>query len=330
MKNKLMYTLTGGGGPLLTGFTMVEILLSLTIIGVVAAITLPSLTGNINERTWNTQRKALYSRFSQAMSLMPALNGYGKFKEPTETESAVDTAAETFITDGLAKVMKINNICDSEHLADCGIPDKILDIRGSVAYSSFPKIPKDLNPRYSQVNGSFTLQTKVAAFETQSGESVALFYNPKCSKDTLGFAGRPYFYINECVHMIYDLNGLKGPNQVGKDIGIMSVFYPTDPIVVAPQPIYPKAAWHAVGDKGLRVCTLENKEYRLPNLEELMTVFSNSKLTGVRMDGTAYLSNSVAVTSDGMKVYILTNDTGHYALNSLADLSRIVYICIKR
>ena len=57
------------------GFTMAEILLSLTIIGVVAAITLPSLTGNINERTWNTQRKALYARFSQAMSLMPSLNG---------------------------------------------------------------------------------------------------------------------------------------------------------------------------------------------------------------------------------------------------------------
>ena len=49
-------------------FTMAEILLSLTIIGVVAAITLPSLTGNINERTWNTQRKALYARFSQAIS----------------------------------------------------------------------------------------------------------------------------------------------------------------------------------------------------------------------------------------------------------------------
>lgn len=54
-------------------FTMAEILLSLTIIGVVAAITLPSLTGNINERTWNTQRKALYARMSQAISLMPGI-----------------------------------------------------------------------------------------------------------------------------------------------------------------------------------------------------------------------------------------------------------------
>ena len=62
-------------------FTMAEILLSLTIIGVVAAITLPSLTGNINERTWNTQRKALYARFSQALALMPSLNGYGTLTE---------------------------------------------------------------------------------------------------------------------------------------------------------------------------------------------------------------------------------------------------------
>ena len=66
-------------------FTMAEILLSLTIIGVVAAITLPSLTGNINERTWNTQRKALYARMSQAIALMPALNGYGTLKEESSS-----------------------------------------------------------------------------------------------------------------------------------------------------------------------------------------------------------------------------------------------------
>ena len=49
-------------------FTMAEILLSLTIIGVVAAITLPSLIGNINERAWNTQRKALHARMAQAIA----------------------------------------------------------------------------------------------------------------------------------------------------------------------------------------------------------------------------------------------------------------------
>ena len=85
-------------------FTMAEILLSLTIIGVVAAITLPSLTGNINERTWNTQRKALYARMSQAIALMPALNGYGTLTEETDSAGSTsieDTAAETFVTGGV-------------------------------------------------------------------------------------------------------------------------------------------------------------------------------------------------------------------------------------
>ena len=53
----------------LAAFTMAEILLSLTIIGVVAAITLPSLTGNINERTWNTQRKTLYTKQAAPVNL---------------------------------------------------------------------------------------------------------------------------------------------------------------------------------------------------------------------------------------------------------------------
>ena len=108
---------TGSAG----GFTMAEILLSLTIIGVVAAITLPSLTGNINERTWNTQRKALYARFSQAIALMPSLNGYGTLREETDSAGSTsieDTAAETFVTAGLSKVLKINNICDIYMIAD--------------------------------------------------------------------------------------------------------------------------------------------------------------------------------------------------------------------
>ena len=130
-------------------FTMAEILLSLTIIGVVAAITLPSLTGNINERTWNTQRKALYARFSQAISLMPAINGYGTLKEVTDSTtgstSIEDNAAETFVTAGLSKVLKINNICDNDHLTDCGISSKITTLGG--IQIDIPKTMQELNIR---------------------------------------------------------------------------------------------------------------------------------------------------------------------------------------
>ena len=132
-------------------FTMAEILLSLTIIGVVAAITLPSLTGNINERTWNTQRKALYARMSQAIALMPALNGYGMLKEESSAGASdgVDTAAETFITSGLSKVLKINNICDNEHLEDCGIVTSFTNMAGSQI--TMPETLYELNSWFHSV-----------------------------------------------------------------------------------------------------------------------------------------------------------------------------------
>jgi len=123
----------------LTAFTMAEILISLTIIGVITAITLPSLRANINEKTWATQRKALYSRMSQAISMMPALNGFGEFIEADEEHGVAgkDTVAMSFLTNGLSKVLEMRNICDNAHLKDCGLPDKIKAVNGTT-YSTKP------------------------------------------------------------------------------------------------------------------------------------------------------------------------------------------------
>ena len=272
------------------GFTMAEILLSLTIIGVVAAITLPSLTGNINERTWNTQRKALYARFSQAIALMPSLNGYGTLTEESSSgaDDGVDTAAETFITAGLSKVLKINNICDSEHLEDCGIPNKITPYSGDII-SPFPKTFSELNPQITSVSGTNAItgdpysysqmNTKVAAFETANGESVALFYNKACLPDLKSPDHWNATQQRICANFIYDLNGQKGPNTMGKDIGFISVFYPTDSIVVAPYP-YLHDAPSSTQVEAIKACTAQDSEYRLPNQEEASSLFVNRLLLG--------------------------------------------------
>ncbi len=268
---------TGSAG----GFTMAEILLSLTIIGVVAAITLPSLTGNINERTWNTQRKALYARFSQAIMLMPALNGYGTLSEATSSASAVDTAAETFITSGLSKVLKINNICDSEHIEDCGVASKITNLAGTTI--STPRTLSELNPHniqfnYSDTNTSISLiDTKAAAFETANGESILVFYNPVCN-GSLHESSMMNPQLTMCANFVYDLNANKGPNTVGKDIGFMSAYYPSDVMVVAPYPyVRDVSGSYAQTDAG-KACTNLDPEYRLPNITELSSMFANLKL----------------------------------------------------
>ncbi|MCM1010691.1 MAG: type II secretion system GspH family protein, partial [Fusobacterium sp.] len=274
----------------LSGFTMAEILLSLTIIGVVAAITLPSLTGNINERTWNTQRKALYARFSQAIALMPALNGYGTLIEDGSSTSAVDTAAETFVTSGISKVLKINNICDNGHLSDCGLASNITILNGDKI--SFPLTVGDLNDKNLLANNSAysQLNTKAAAFETQNGESIAVYYNPTCVP-AMGEAYEIPVASKVCANFVYDLNGNKGPNTFGKDIGIITVLYPTDGVVVAPQP-YSHDANVTVSEVGVsKICSSIDSDYRMPTIEELAALSFNKELLG-NMNEDRYASAS--------------------------------------
>ncbi len=303
-------------------FTMAEILLSLTIIGVVAAITLPSLTGNINERTWNTQRKALYARFSQALPLMDALNGYGTLAEMTDSAtgstSIEDTAAETFVTSGLSKVIKINNICDNEHLEDCGVTSKITTLNGSQI--DMPTTMQELNEKmvgsYSNIHDKFSLlDTKAAAFETQNGESITVFYNPHClgslNEYPKGAGGGFYMQPKICANFIYDLNGNKGPNTVGKDIGFMTALYPFDALLVAPYPaVRPlDGTYYLTVDSGVsaaQACTNYDSEYRLPNADELAAMFINRELLKSDVTTGAFWSSST-ISSTGAWVQFMTN-----------------------
>jgi len=342
MKQRKVLSLAGGGGSSSTAnsnvtgshstqygtgsagaFTMAEILLSLTIIGVVAAITLPSLTGNINERTWNTQRKALYARFSQAIALMPSLNGYGTLKEASSAgaSDAVDTAAETFITDGLAKVLKINNICDSEHLQDCGIPEKYNDMLGN--NKSVPTTMQALNPlmlyAYQEVTPQFgshsMLNTKAAAFETVNGESIIVYYNPHCAGNT-GELQAYYVQPKICANFIYDLNGNKGPNTMGKDMGIMTAFYSTDSVVVAPMP-YRQIFNNVESHSASTACTTKTgAEYRIPTKDELGSLFVNKDVLGVAI-GDGHMFSSTRY--DQERNVVLGFAWGHYRVPVLGD-----------
>ena len=301
-------------------FTMAEILLSLTIIGVVAAITLPSLTGNINERTWNTQRKALYARFSQAVSLMDSMNGYAD--------------AETFVTAGLSKVLKINNVCDYDHLEDCGITSKqITDNAGNP--TSMPKLVSELNPKNTSMSFTDThgttpvdysysnVDTEAAAFETQNGESILAFYNPSCSAD---MQETDYYGASKvCANFVYDLNGSKGPNAVGKDIGVMTVLYPSDSLVVAPM-LYPRNSGVEVDfNEAPKACTALDAEYRVPNIGEVISMFYNSKLLNI--ESSHYWSSS---RYDSSKAWNMSGTTGRIFLEPISSTGWKKVKCVKR
>lgn len=277
-------------------FTMAEILLSLTIIGVVAAITLPSLTGNINERTWATQKKALYARMSQAIPLLDSINTYDD--------------AESFIAGALNTVTKINNVCSQANLEDCGISTSMFARLADGTTSTFPETWSDLGIdhefSYESASGDTASvaaskqadanKAQVAAFETGNGESIVLFYNPDCTPDQeespssiVGEADGIDMFSHICMNMIYDLNSNKGPNSVGKDIGFMTVFYPSDSNVVSPIPY--------VQSTSLSSTVSCDSEYRVPNRFEAAAMALNGNLIKDGGEGDAYLTSTKGATS---------------------------------
>ncbi len=269
-------------------------MITLTIIGIVAAITLPSLLVNVNDKAWNAQRKALYARMSQAIGEMDSVAGYGTTNgaiPDKDDKNLKASAAESFIIDGLSKVYRVQNVCNKNNLKACGIPSTIITLNGNSL--TFPKTVSGLNSALINANNNAT-DTDAAAFETVNGESIALFYNPVCESDhpeINHYAGQVF-----CVNMIYDLNGLKGPNEVGKDVGFITVLYRTNSVVVAPVP-FPDNATNAAssysedGKDAATLCTQQGDDAKLPDRDELASMYVNRYLIDITSDG--YWSGSV-------------------------------------
>ena len=308
-------------------FTMAEILISLTIVGVVAAITLPALQGNINEKVWNTQRKALYSRITQAISLMQSLNGYGLGEIQEDTNK---NAAMAFVAEGLSKVLKINNICDNEHLTDCGIAAKYTNMAGIT--NNIPTKLSNFNSMFTETyvgsnghiyqNSQKDIDTLAVAFETVNGENLLVLYNPQCVDD-LGEIDLHFSQPKMCVNFIYDLNGTAGPNTIGKDMGFITALYPSNTNIVAPMPLATNASNSLEQAEAMSACRNQNAESRLPNRDELSAMFYNRDLLGI----TAGWFWSSSVVSDAT-AWRLAFSTGNRHVVPRSDKYNVR--CIKR
>lgn len=80
------------------GFTLAEVLITLGIIGVVAAMTIPVMISSYNKHITETRLKKFYSLFNQAIKLSVAENG-----EVEGWDSYWDAAKNIYDEDGNVK-----------------------------------------------------------------------------------------------------------------------------------------------------------------------------------------------------------------------------------
>ena len=156
-------------------FTLAEVLVTLGIIGVVSAMTVPTLMQNYQKKSYVTQLHKVYNELSQAALLYQTERNAVNLKEAGLNSQA---AAANFIKDHF----KIVQDCGDDR-TPCFAP------AGEYKKVSGTAITSWVTPR--------------AHYVIASGSSIGISYRP--NGDVL-------------CEIFVDTNGLKGPNQIGRDV----------------------------------------------------------------------------------------------------------------
>ena len=197
------------------GFTLAEVLITLGIIGVVAALTLPTLNQAVNKKVRAEQIRTVKYKFTKATDKMNSLGLIGPYNS---------TAA--FVAE-LQKHLKIAKVCPSSKLRECWPYDKITLLDGKeyevtkIQTGSQFQMKKSDTADYSSPN---------VGIITGDGTPMILSYNTKCEAlDPV----KQYGWTTEdnkpvsnatasCVAAVFEVNGTGKPNKQNDDVALFN------------------------------------------------------------------------------------------------------------
>ena len=185
-------------------FTLAEVLITLGIIGIVAALTLPAFISNVQgriraKRVENINQKL--SKVTDKMAVQSGLIGYP------------DTMA--FVQE-MKKHMSIAKVCDNSHLAECWGTTEV-----DVGKDKPWEISKTKTAKNLKINSDNWADT--VGIVTADGTPMILSYDKNCNFDPNN-AGLQYNQSSGksnslvCLSGVFDWNGGAKPNKLGDDV----------------------------------------------------------------------------------------------------------------
>ena len=192
------------------GFTLAEVLITLVVIGVIAAMTIPTLINKTNEQETITSLKKTYSIMGQAYQKVISENGE---IIPSELGSNEREATQKF-GEMMAKHLSVAKNCGLSTNEDCLAQGTYRYFNGAVWYDL-----NSLNDYYKlRLNDGTSFLTKA------NNNYISAFQGVNDQMDHI------FAFVS------VDVNGDKGPNTLGKDYfnfyvtkyGILPVGTPAD------------------------------------------------------------------------------------------------------
>ncbi len=208
----------------LTAFTLAETLITMAVIGVVAAVTVPALLTNIQERVQKEQLRSAKYKLTLATDKMKSLGLLdARYNSTNSTKLFIDE---------LQKHLKIMKRCDGTNtpLSACWPTSTIALPSESTSSANVNSLE---NGEAIKALALSTKTTKTEGIVTADGTPMILVYSPNCTPLD---AERTYTWstidnkpetnaTTNCISAIIDVNGKKGPNKLGKDVRTLNSLY---------------------------------------------------------------------------------------------------------
>jgi len=180
-------------------FTLAEVLITLAIIGVVAAITIPSIVANHQKRTLETQFAKVYRNIQHIMQLAQA--EYGDFSNWEWKDSYTNEEMDNFVKKYFIPYMNVLKFCPANNSINGCINDEYKFLNGSPVALNY-----DMEERPSVL--------------LADGTSLSFYFEPDALTNNSRTMG-----------IDFDINGQKKPNQIGYDFHTISLYPKTGEIL---------------------------------------------------------------------------------------------------
>lgn len=180
-------------------FTLAELLITLSVIGLVAILTIPTMIENHQQKAWNTASTVFERKLEEALKSM-------------NTQETLAGHANTLdFVNELAKNIKINKICNNNELTSC--------FEEKIHWGTDSEEIEISEIKNAKNFGQENWGTENIGVQFANGVTGIIAYNPACTQDPYN---NQYTGIN-CVAMLYDTDGFKNPNTQLKDLRSINV-----------------------------------------------------------------------------------------------------------
>ncbi len=178
-----------------SGFTLAEVLITLTVIGVVAALSIPTLLSSSNDAGDVTRLKKVYATFTNAAKLYEAEEGSISSAFTTAGGASSGTASKAAFEAVFMPYLNIIKYCGADKGCWHDGPTKHL---GGTQYHATLD---------TQWDGNYA--------KAILADGITITFSSLASNCTTDNGDGPL--DNTCGNFVIDINGSKGPNQVGRD-----------------------------------------------------------------------------------------------------------------